>query len=545
MIATYTITGAEWTPITTAGQSLKCWLDENSEGAVGEADVRIVHSTTGIPNYVALTSAKKIYRPGGNDDILKITADSSEDIFYARCFNADDQVVLQVDSFLASVNISQNVLIDVNNSSTTNLDASNSYTFTGVGTSTLGVNGLQWSLKTDQNAIVYVEQSNDNVNWDISYPFDYINLYGGQGETVQATANYWRIRVVLSVTTPTTYFRLNAILCPIAIPLPSALTADGRLKVEAHIAGIYSEVRHVWVSPRNQLISSKHIRLIGESFDGINKDPNAWNETVLNGGTVVQGGGQITLNTNTTANGSAKYESEKKAQYIPGTTHLFLARTFSPQNVVANNLRRIGPYDDDNGFFFQGADVFGIGIRKGGVDTIIEDGSFNGAYGQYFPTNINVYFSVKIEYTPTAAYWYIDGKLMHTIEGVLLVETNTLPITIENVNSGGITTPVSFSCVEASIMREGELITGNTSYLIEGDAATHNIKYSSGKLQTIIFNNTAGTSLTLYDSITGAGKEIGNITTKTSGPWPYDVEFSNGLTIVTVGNGLNATVVFE
>ena len=46
--------------------------------------------------------------------------------------------------------ITQNVKADANNSSTDNLVSSNEYTYTGTYTSTLGVVGLQWSLKTDR-----------------------------------------------------------------------------------------------------------------------------------------------------------------------------------------------------------------------------------------------------------------------------------------------------------------------------------------------------------------------------------------------------------
>ena len=55
--------------------------------------------------------------------------------------------------------VEQNVVEDTNNSSTSNL--ASAATFTGTATSTLGVVGLQWSLKTDQNCTVYIEESPD------------------------------------------------------------------------------------------------------------------------------------------------------------------------------------------------------------------------------------------------------------------------------------------------------------------------------------------------------------------------------------------------
>lgn len=89
-----------------------------------------------------------------------------------------------------ATNIIQKVVIDENNSSETNLDSSNSYTFTGTGTKTLGVNGLQWSLITDQNATVYIDQSPDNINWDVTYHYDYIALEGGQGDLITDSVFY-------------------------------------------------------------------------------------------------------------------------------------------------------------------------------------------------------------------------------------------------------------------------------------------------------------------------------------------------------------------
>lgn len=54
----------------------------------------------------------------------------------------DDIIVNQTDG-TQKAQINQQVTEDTNNSSTTNLTAANSYTFTGTGSSTLGVAALQ------------------------------------------------------------------------------------------------------------------------------------------------------------------------------------------------------------------------------------------------------------------------------------------------------------------------------------------------------------------------------------------------------------------
>ena len=189
------------------------------------------------------------------------------------------QVELAADGgYHLGTTIIQDIHADSNNSSTDNLVAGNSYTFTGVSTSTLGVTGLQWSLHTDQNATVFVEESPDGTNWDITYEFDYIASHGGAGETVQATMAFWRVRVILTVNIDTTFFRLSGVLAPIAMPLPSSLTSDSRVKVETHIAG--QDDRHAIVSPTGTLGVNTTVRLVGTNFDGTIKDTNMWTESV-------------------------------------------------------------------------------------------------------------------------------------------------------------------------------------------------------------------------------------------------------------------------
>lgn len=330
-----------------------------------------------------------------------------------------------------------------------------------------------------------------------------------------------------------------------------SISKAGNYETEAIIKnkleGLSEITRRSWVSPRNQIIHAGHIRTAGKNFDGSTKDTNFWTETVSNGGTVTQENGAVTLNTNTAANGSAVYRSNKRARFVAGTTQLFLARTTSSEDVTENNLRRIGAYDDDNGFFFQVTDVFSVGTRINGVDTIVDSGNFNGEFGKTFPTGVNQYFSTMIEWTPTAVYFYIEEKLLHSIEGLLLTSTNSLPITIENINSGGLAQEVTFTCVEAAIMREGDLVTDSVDYHIEGDAATHVLKYGAGKLQRITFNNTSGNSLTIYDGIDVTGRVMAVVSTGLTavGTYEYDLNFNTGLTIVTAGNGLDATVVYE
>jgi hypothetical protein len=137
--------------------------------------------------------------------------------------------------------LSQSVVASTVNSSNDNLAPSG--VFTGTVDSTLNVAGIQVSLKTDQNCTIYVEQSPDTTptgpHWDISDSFRY---FSGEnfGITVQAINSYFRVRVINTGSSPTTYFRLQSILCPIVEAVPRTLTEFGSLKtaIEENIATV-------------------------------------------------------------------------------------------------------------------------------------------------------------------------------------------------------------------------------------------------------------------------------------------------------------------
>lgn len=96
MITQFAINGTEWTPVTTAGKSGSCWLDEDDDGAKGSMDVRLFHGTSSA--LATITASKRVYKPAGNDDVLTFSADTSEDIYYAKCKNPTDTATLSVDA---------------------------------------------------------------------------------------------------------------------------------------------------------------------------------------------------------------------------------------------------------------------------------------------------------------------------------------------------------------------------------------------------------------------------------------------------------------
>lgn len=112
---------------------------------------------------------------------------------------------------------------------------------------------------------------------------------------------------------------------------------------------------------------------------------------------------------------------------------------------------------------------------------------------------------------------------------------------------GGEVTSSTLAVRVASIFRLGKMETQPHYYHIAGDAATHTLKLGAGILHKIVYNNTTGTSLTIVDNVTGTSPVIGIITTASAalGDWDYGVPFNTGLILITAGNGLDATVVYE
>ncbi len=98
MITAKNITGIAVLPITTAGQSGSAWLDEDHDGAEGRTDVRIYHTDTGTPSIATVrTLGKRLFAPSSNMDVLIMSADSGNDIYYAVCHNDNDKAIALVD----------------------------------------------------------------------------------------------------------------------------------------------------------------------------------------------------------------------------------------------------------------------------------------------------------------------------------------------------------------------------------------------------------------------------------------------------------------
>jgi hypothetical protein len=442
--------------------------------------------------------------------------------------------------------LSQARSVDSNNSSTATLGPGS--TFTGTSTSTLGFGTMQISFKADTNCTIYIDQSPDNSNWDVTDTYLYYPNVLNFSVTTQCVSSYYRVRVTNNSPTITnTYLRLQSILLPIGNSLPRSVDSEGALSVCLRDIEDPFTGNRVWTDDFHALRTNPTTRLIGTPFVGNTKDTNFWAETDVNGGTVTQSGGAVVLATNTTSAATVQYQTVRLARWVTGAENTFRAVLKVGDTGATNNTRNWGAFNSTDGFFFQlTGTTFNIVSRLASADTAVAEASWNYQNSFVLDTNYHLY---EIKMTYKGIYYYIDGLLVHQLipTTTFFSQTLNLPVTLQN-NNGAITVNHTMTAGVAFITRTGELNT-ESAYSHITAAATTILKYGAGRLHKIVINNPANSNITVYDNITNSGTIIGimNINTSaTTNPFyiDYDCPFNNGLTIVTSAT-IDITVIYE
>ena len=466
---------------------------------------------------------------------------------------------MPVGNNVTSTKLIQGNVVDVNNSSIANVNAG--AFFTGASTSTIGYNGILTTLKTDQNCTVYVDQSQDNVNWDVYDKFDYYASINNFGVVTQAVGAYFRVRVQNISASNTTYFRLQAQISPVTSPLPRSLSNEGFLEVAIQsIADDYGfEVEN---TPMGEMRTIQPVRIVGAEFDGSTIDTNYWTPTVANSATVAQTNSEITLSSGTNAAGSAKFASAKRGRYISGSSMRYRCSIQLSDTGTANNTRQWGiaygatmPTITDGAYFQLSGTTFSIVVQKGGVATVINSGSFNVKIGAvYAPTTDSTTY--ELYWIHGSVYFIIGNLLLHKFSAPTTTWTNTVTqyIYYSNFNSGN-TTNVTIKSRNASIYRLGSLVSQPISVYQAGTTAGVVAKYGAGSLHSVAISGIVTTSVvTLYDNTAASGTVLWSSGSQTIGAqannFPYYIDFkglafTNGLTLVISTANCNALVIYE
>jgi hypothetical protein len=445
--------------------------------------------------------------------------------------------------------IKQDVVADSNNSHSSNLAASE--TFSGSSTSTLGVAGIQVSLYTTQNCSVWVEQSPDNLNWDISDLYYYYSGLNNFGVTVQAINSYVRVRVKNTGVVATNTFRLQTALCPIVEALPRSLTTSGNLKVAIEeMTDHYGfEVEN---TPTDEMRVATPYRLVGSSFSGSVLDSVYWTESSgSTSGSVVPLGSQVTLTTGSFTGGSSVVQSFRVARYVGGASNRFRTVIRLPDIGAAGNTRRWGAFSSTDGAFFQlSGNTFSVVTRKGSSDTAVSSGSFNGNYGLSYTLDTNVK-TWEIYWTNSKVFFTAGGDLLHVVTASSDTWSNAMDLPVRLENSSG-SASVLMNVRVATIYRLGSPLTQPTSYYhAAGQTAGTNLKLKAGNLHAISISSvTSGAILSLVDSVSTTTPVIFTTGAMPNNTNPFYIDFKGlpfftGLRLIVSAQNCSATIIYE
>jgi hypothetical protein len=450
--------------------------------------------------------------------------------------------------------INQNTQVDALNSTTVNLAAG--ATFTGPWVSDINYTAVQYIENSDKNMVVYIDQSSDGVNQDISDSFECFSAVGGCGNTVQLVGSYYRFRVFNEDATTSTHLRFQAIKVPFLESLPRTLSPEGNLKVA--VQAIQDDNGFSpYFSPFGEQIAVPMYKLVGSVFNGSTLDTNVWSASSGVGGVAAPASGVMVLSTGTTANNSSTLQTNLYARFVAGEPNKYRITIVLPDTGTANNARRWGPFiSGADGAYFQ---VSGVGATtslsvctmKSSVVSCAANGSFNGFEGSTFvlDTLPHIYEIITV---PHAVYWFIDGELIHsTNPNTSWTSTLDLPVRFENTNSNGSTTNVSMSILVGTGGRLGIPETQPKSFFQSGTTAGIQVKLGAGDMRKAVISATSNNSvISFYDGTSTGGKLLWSSgafgAQSTAFSLDFDkLPFNTGLFMTITGAASNLFLTYE
>lgn len=403
------------------------------------------------------------------------------------------------------------------------------------------------SVHTNVDGILHTQHSSDGASIvrDSLQP-----VVGNRAEflSFHPRSTYFRIVYNNGSLTQANFHLETHFMFTAAAPTQSLVSATlGRTSLAQQSRSIlydYKYDTHASILPGSRdLLTTERQALIADAFVDPAVDTANWVTTVTGSGSSAISAKRLLLATGTTVNSTVKFVSAAVGRFVAGNIQGHKSGIELPDVGTANNKRRWGSYDDNDGYFYEldGTTLYAVG-RKGGVDTRTSAANWN-VINTFTLTASGVY-SMEISYLADVAYFIINDEVHHIM--VAQGFKGSFPNRFENLNSGGSTTNVSLLVRGTTQHRYGPGHTAPRFRYLSG-AATTTLKVGPGHIHRIICANDTGANVAVvYDNTAGSGIVISNLSVnKAPATFEVGADFQTGLTVVTTGATTKMTVVYD
>lgn len=320
----------------------------------------------------------------------------------------------------------------------------------------------------------------------------------------------------------------------------------------------------------NQLKVAQSYRISGGIFNDNILDTTYYTARTSAGGSVSVSNTEAIVTLTTTSNSRSGIYANSLGRYIGSNMNYYRSVHRMGDMGAANNVRRfgvcdvvpaVGTTDINDGFYFKMAGTtVQIAYLKGGVETAINSGSWNGngtLSGQGFTMDTN-YHTYEIYYTSKKVLFVIDSEPKHTLTATTSSFANTRHFHpfMDSTNTG-VGTAVNCYAMVMTISRYGTPMSQAKSFLQQATTTGVILKVGPGSIHSLNISGVQDTSnISLYDDSLATGGTGPLIYTtgiqgKTTLPFyvPLDgdggVQFDVGLRLVISGAASNVLVKFE
>lgn len=353
------------------------------------------------------------------------------------------------------------------------------------------------------------------------------------------------------------------------LPVSLSNDSDVFIKGVSTLRAEVSKVNSLHISPFDSSTGSRQIIdqngaakvgeaiiLAGDVFGTVTPNTLQWDDEFVGSGASTPDDGFQRIETGTTANSEARFQSVKKARFMLSQFNIFHAGLKLNNIADTDCRRRFGAYNPigtSNGAFFEvDGGAWSINTVKNGVVTSVPQGSWtgNGAADFDATPDLAVY---EIIYNAGTIFFFQGANLLHRQAVNTLGETYAASyhfnVGVEVVNSNGNTTDNAIELYAMGIYRLGEERGETISRVVTSDTL---MKTGAGYCTQASLSRTgsAGGSgtVTIYDGVDNTGLamarlDVGGDDIKGV---PIKSTFSDGLFIEVSGTGTNSvTIGFE